>query len=254
MRNITAVLALMLISSIGFSQDRVLLTSGGILKGKYIGNDSTNTLLFFEMAGNKVSIPWGVIKGIKFEGDRKITRNESRREFVFEKSSYYNISANQLFYTKGNSSTVHLGFGLNVIGGYRWNNWINVGIGTGVNGWGDYTTVPIFAKYDFALNKSNATPVFIFEGGYGFNKYSGKENNSELKVKNGWNYGYGVGYQWKMESVTLVFNIMGKFQYLTEYSDNPSVPFYSSYYYPYNSLTERDRIIRRIQVGTTIEF
>lgn len=91
-------------------------------------------------------------------------------------------------------------FGLNLISGYRFNDFLAAGIGIGLDGIHNpsYNTVPLFVDLR-VYSSGNENPVYLYvNAGRHFDP--GIRNSS---FQTGGLFGIGVGYQFKIQKVTL---------------------------------------------------
>ena len=229
------------------TKDMVILKDGSILYGK---------ILDFEIGGNvELKLISGRVLTFSSNEIKKIELNSNEKEipkanYTFKNEVFYNnfnlklISGSST--ANSNISVFRFGIGMDYSFGYRYNDFLSIGLGTGIETYGyglKEVFSPIYFEYIGFLKKSDVCPFVRLHGGYGFVTAAG---DNVIDKSGGINYSAGFGIKYPaFESMSYVFDISFNYQK-------------ANFVYHTNSWSEqisyRDVIFRRISLKFGILF
>jgi hypothetical protein len=128
-------------------------------------------------------------------------------------------------------SSENTDYALHIINGYQFNQFLGTGLGLGMEQYGDFTTLPLFAQVRGYLRNHRVTPFYHGSVGYGFAWYDNPDNVNEVEfeTKGGLYWEIGVGYKVHFKPLSLLFNLGYKQQVTVRDFESPH------YYAPWSS-------------------
>jgi len=88
-------------------------------------------------------------------------------------------------------------FAVHMLNGYQFNQYLGTGLGIGLNTYGDYLTLPIYAAVKGYILDRKVSPFYFGDIGYGF-AWRNNNNTDYYQVSNlkgGYYWQLGMGYQ-----------------------------------------------------------
>jgi hypothetical protein len=215
MKKLILALLLSVISLSTFAQtqkeDVVYLKNGSVVRGEIVEQIPNQTI--------KIEIQGGSIFVYQISEIEKMTREEPKNTGKQRNASSLTLSTG--FFGKVNfqGGGIDAGIGLNVIGGYRFNDYLSLGLGTGYNqyinslfsyyynglsyNWNYYHGgfIPLYVDFKVNMTKTKFSPYWQMDAGYGFsvNRFG----------KGGYMLGSSVGCDYKLDNrhiISLGFN------------------------------------------------
>lgn len=162
-------------------EDVLYLKNGSILRGK-ITELSADTISIEILGGSVFVFPSSEAKGISRE--KKLVRyKESGYMFVLETGLLAGRSPGNNINQSNKSIN---SFTIQFVNGHEFRPELALGIGTGIDSYHNFTTIPVYLRMSGSLSKISKkfSPMYILDGGYGF--YSRLFNGNSLN-----NNGYG---------------------------------------------------------------
>lgn len=181
-------------------QDVVYLKGGSIFRGTITDYNMSDMLTILTWSGTKMTIPARVVRKVVQECKGAKTRGE--KVYDFKERGWYHCSRGSLLF--GDQNT---GISLQHSSGYRFNRFVSVGLGIGLENFGpnsvDPFIVPIYAETRGYLTNRRITPFYALGAGFSaiareqqVVDFWGRENFEE-DWKGGWtaqgSFGYRVG-------------------------------------------------------------
>lgn len=243
---------IILLPSIGFAQPsrkaKILLVNGVKIKGGVV-KSYDKEFIEVEMANmENILIRYDHIKRITFKNygnvhsdfAEKIDTNPTLKTETF----YHEFRGGLLIGEENASGTIH------TINGYQFNQFLGTGLGVGLNKFGNYLTVPIYATVKGYIQDKKVSPFYYGDIGYGLAWHSNKNDDVfELdNVKGGLYWQLGLGYQINFYNSSLVLSL--------GYVNQGSQADYT-YYRPWDlsdvEVTEK-RLLRRFNLSVGFLF
>lgn len=231
-------------------QVKIWLKNGIKIKGGIVESFDDSKLKVKIDDSNTILIRFDHIKKISFKGYGKVNNDfedKFRNPPSLKIESYYHEFKGGLLFGEEN-----LGVSLQTINGYQFNKYIGTGLGLGVNKYGNFVTLPIYATVKGYLFDKKVSPFYFGDIGYGFAwKTNKNEDLFELdKVEGGLYWQVGLGYQINFYNSSMTFTL----GYINQDSKAEYV-----YYRPWDSrisdfnVSER-RILRRVAFSVGFLF
>lgn len=227
---------------------KISLKSGIKIKGGILESFDDSKLRVKIDESNIILIRYDHIKKISFKGYGSIN-NDFEERFRNPPSlkieSYYHEFRGGLLIGEENTSV-----SLHTINGYQFTKYLGTGLGLGINKYGNYVTLPLYATVKGYLFDKKVSPFYFGDIGYGFAwKTNKNEDLFELdNVEGGLYWQVGLGYQVNFYNSSMVFT----FGYINQDSRADYV-----YYRPWDlddvKVSER-RILRRFAVSVGFLF
>ena len=218
---------------------KILLTNGIKIKGGIVRSFDENMMEVAIDPTETLLIRYEHIRRISFKKYGNISsdfeRNLNTVPTPKTNSFFHEIRAGLLFGEENVSGSI------NTINGYQFNQYLGTGLGVGVNKFGNYLTVPIYASVKGYLFDRKVTPFYFGDIGYGLAWASGNTDDIfEIdNVKGGLYWQLGLGYQFNFYNHSMVFTL--------GYVNQDSSAEYT-YFRPWdidNVEIKEDRILRR---------
>ena len=229
-------------------QAKIVLNNGTKIKGAIVESFDSNRLKINIDASDTILIRYDHIKKIHFKRYGKVNNdfeyNLDKQPSLKTESFFHEIRAGLLIGDENTSGS------LQTINGYQFNKYLGTGLGIGVNKYGNYLTLPIYATVKGYLFDKKVSPFYFGDIGYGFAwKTNKNEDLFELTdVKGGYYWQLGLGYQVNFYNSSLVFTL--------GYINQDSKADYT-YYRPWDidnvEVSER-RILRRFSITVGFLF
>ena len=229
-------------------QAKIVLNNGTRIKGAIVESFDSNRLKINIYESDTISIRYDHIKKIRFKEYGKINDDFeyklSNQPSLKTESFFHEIRAGLLIGDENTSGS------LQTINGYQFNKYLGTGLGIGVNKYGNYLTLPIYATVKGYLFDKKVSPFYFADIGYGF---AWKSNNNEdmfelTDVQGGYYWQLGLGYQVNFYNSSLVFTL----GYINQDSKADYI-----YYRPWDvdnvEVSER-RILRRFSLTVGFSF
>jgi hypothetical protein len=174
---------------------KIFLKNGAKVEGAIIGSFDENRLYFTVNGDDSIAMKYDYIRKIQFKGkgsafrafDEKIASNPSIKTDAF----YHEFRTGLLFGEDQVSFAVHS------MNGYQFNQYLGTGLGIGLNTFGDYLSMPIYATVKGYILDRKVSPFYFGDIGYGFAWHN--NNNSDYyrvsNLKGGYYWQLGLGYQ-----------------------------------------------------------
>lgn len=166
-------------------QDVLYLKDGSIIRGRLISYEATGKVRVEIIGKNVLVFDAEDVARRTFEARPKEKRNRMERLPVnYKYRGYYNLTQlgmllhnpNNWRYTQQESPQ---SFNLQMVNGYRFNRFVQTGLGLGLSFFQRGYTMPIFAELRGDILKSEITPHYYFSGGYSIPLYNGDDLYSE---------------------------------------------------------------------------
>jgi len=226
----------------------IVLNNGNKIKGAVIESYNDKTLKATVDGYNEFIIRYDLIKRISFKGSGKIEKDfEDKIGTVptIKTESFYHEIRGELLFGEENTSG-----GMQTINGYQFNRYLGTGLGLGLNKFGNYLTMPIYAQVKGYLYDKKVSPFYFGDIGYGF-AWKTKNADDYFDVSNvngGLYWQLGLGYQINFYNSAMTFSF--------GYINQDSTAEYT-YFRPWDisdvEVTE-DRVLRRFAVSVGFIF
>lgn len=203
------------------SRNIIYLKDGSCLKGTVLNKTEAGDLHLQLFNGSELFLENDLISQVKTE-----TRKQNYLQSGFSQASrglYYGIHLNFLG-AKGarqewEPEARRYGAGAHIVGGYRFNRFIGVGLGLGFDGYGDYF-VPLMLDLRGIALKKRISPVYAFQAGYGFPAGGEPDANGEfvtVEREGGMMIYPSVGVRFETRrNVAFIFDVGAKLQNMTK--------------------------------------
>lgn len=222
-------------------QVRILLKNGVKIKGALVESfDEDKLKVSIDSSSNLLVIPFDRINNISFKGYGRINDKFKKRlenPPSLKVNSFYNEIRGGLMFGED-----ALNVALHSINGYQFSKYLGTAVGIGVNKYGNYVTMPLYAQIKGYLSEKKVSPFYFGDIGYGFAwKTSKNEDQFELdNLKGGLYWQLGLGYQINFYNSSMTFSL----GYVSQDSKAEYV-----YYRPWDiddvEISER-RLLRRV--------
>ena len=250
MKKIIFLILVLMVVNAG-AQDRIFLKNGSIIKGLYSATDSVSMKIVVLVEGERVEIPLKIVDEMNLRaGSRRRLLKGTIPQKVFEPGFYNKIKYSSMLYREvyDAEDQIKTAHGLEAMYGYKWSRFLNAGIKTGIDLYGEFIADPVAAHYELDLRRGKLTPVILGDIGYGLVWSTKSYRAAYDDIGGGLHYSAGIGYKINAGSKQLQFSIQGRNQKVHEAYLN--VPEDITYYPTY----ERIRNIRRVQLSAALIF
>lgn len=229
-------------------QVKVKLRNGVVLKGSTLKSFDDKSIELSNLGAEPFVIRYDLIKKISFRRYGSIDEDYEEKLLTPPKlktdAFFHEIRGGLLFGEESTSGLLH------TINGYQFNRYLGAGLGIGVNKYGNYITMPVYASVKGYLFDKKVSPFYYGDVGYGFAWRTNRNDDIfELdNVKGGYYWQLGVGYQVNFYGSSLVLAL--------GYSNQDSTADYI-YYRPWDIddvvISER-RVLRRFALSIGFLF
>lgn len=188
-------------------QAKIVLKNGTTIKGGIVESFDDSKLKVNIDDSNIILIRYDHIKKIHFKGNGRVDEDFeeklSKIPSLKTETFYHELRGGLLF---GEETT---GVSLQTINGYQFNKYLGTGLGFGINKFGNYITLPIYASVKGYLFDKKVSPFYFGDIGYGFAWQTNRnETIFELdNVKGGYYWQLGIGYQINFYNSSMVFTL-----------------------------------------------
>ena len=187
---------------------KIYLKNGVRIKGAIL-ESTTNTAINVRIENQiePVAIKYNHIKKIKFRGYGNLNEEMDNRigsvPGLHLNSFYHEIRGGLLFGEENLDVSIHS------LNGYQFSKYLGTGLGVGVNKFGNYVTLPIYATIKGYLKDGSVSPFYYGDIGYGFAWDTNKNKDFYIvdDVQGGLYWQLGVGYQFNFYKSALVLSL-----------------------------------------------
>ena len=184
---------------------RIVLKSGVKVKNGILESFDDRMLKLHIGDTTPFYVRYDLIKKIIFKGHGTI-----RDDYQHKLSTPPRIRTNTFFHEiRGNLlfGEEDVSVGLHTINGYQFSRYLGTGLGAGLNKFGNYITVPLYASVKGYLIDKKTSPFYFGDVGYGFAWKTDKNDDVfEIdKMRGGLYWQIGLGYQINFYNSALVF-------------------------------------------------
>lgn len=186
---------------------KIVLKNGIIVNGGIVESFDDKFLKVSIDSSNIILIRYDHMKRIIFKG-KVNTEGASEEILMLQPSlnieSFYHEFRGGLLIGEENTS-----FTVQTINGYQFSKYLGTGLGLGVNKYGNYITLPIYATVKGYLYDKKVSPFYYGDIGYGFAWQTNKnETTFGLdNVQGGLYWQLGLGYQINFHQSAMVFSL-----------------------------------------------
>lgn len=250
-------IAILLILGIGMNIDsqaqinkevKIFLKNGVKIQGALLESVDDRTIrVSMDDKSEPFLIRYDLISKIKFKGSGYLNEDLQEKMVVPPKlelnTFYHELRGGLLFGDENVSGTI------NTINGYQFNQYLGTALGVGMNKYGNYITLPIYASIKGYLKDQKVAPFYFGDVGYGF---AWNSNNAEdafvvENVKGGLYWQVGAGYQINFYNSSLVLSL--------GYINQQSSADYTYRYWAVDGVeVSEKRLLRRINFSVGFLF
>lgn len=241
-----------IIPFVAFSQTsrraKIKLLNGVKIKGAMIESFDDDFLKVELANAESLLVRYDHIKSITFRQGGTISDNYAEKMATNPslqiETFYHEFRGGLLFGDENISGSIH------TINGYQFSQYLGTGLGFGLNKFGNYLTLPIYATVKGYLFDKKVSPFYFGDIGYGFAWHNNK-NEDVFQVEDmqgGLYWQLGLGYQFNFYNSSIVIAL--------GYLNQASTIEYT-YYRPWtidNVATSEERLIRRINFSIGFLF
>jgi hypothetical protein len=189
-------------------ETKIYLKNGVRIKGAIL-ESTTNAAINVRIENqvDPVAIKYDHIKKIKFRGygflNEDIDKRIDSAPGLQINSFYHELRGGLLFGDENVDVSIHS------LNGYQFNKYLGTGLGVGVNKFGNYVTLPIYATIKGYLMDRAVSPFYFGDIGYGFAWDTNKNKDFYIveDVQGGLYWQLGVGYQFNFYKSALVLSL-----------------------------------------------
>lgn len=250
-------IAILLILGIGMTIDskaqinkevKILLKNGVKIQGALLESVDDRTIkVSMDDKSEPYLIRYDLISKIKFKGRGYLSEDLQEKIVVPPKlglnTFYHELRGGLLFGDENVSGTI------NTINGYQFNQYLGTALGIGMNKYGNYITLPIYASIKGYILDQKVAPFYFGDVGYGFawNTNSAEDAFVVENVKGGLYWQLGAGYQFNFYNSALVLSL----GYINQHSS-------ADYTYKYWAVdgveVSEKRLLRRVNFSVGFLF
>ncbi len=174
---------------------KIFLKNGAKIEGAIIGSFDDSRIYFTINGNDSIAMKYDYIRKIKFKG-----KVASSHDFDETNALIPSIKTDAFYHEF--RTGLHFGedqvsFAVHTLNGYQFNQYLGTGLGIGLNTFGDYLTMPVYATVKGYILDRKVSPFYFGDVGYGFAWHS--NNNSDYyqvsNLKGGYYWQLGMGYQ-----------------------------------------------------------
>ena len=227
---------------------KISLKNGVKIKGGIVESFDDSLLKVKIDDSTTFILRYDVIAKISFKGygsvHSDIKEKLSNPPSLKTESFYHEIRGGLLF------GEENIDVSLQTINGYQFNKYLGTGLGLGINKFGNYTTLPLYAQVKGYIFDKKVSPFYFGDIGYGFAWNTNKnEDLFELEnVQGGLYWQLGLGYQINFYNSSIIFTL----GYINQDSKADYI-----YYRPWDmddvEISER-RLLRRVAFSVGFLF
>jgi hypothetical protein len=191
---------------------KIFLKNGVKIQGAIVSSYHDRLLNVKSSDTDSIQIRYDLIRKIKFIGPGSLDIENDRLSpaGIPVNTFFHEIRGGLLFGEENVSGT------LQTINGYQFNKYLGTGLGIGMNKFGNYFTLPVYASIKGYLKDQKISPFYHGDIGYGF-AWADHDDNDPFRIKNvkgGLYWQLGVGYQFSFYDTSFIL-VIG---YLNQYS------------------------------------
>ena len=160
------------------SDDVLYLKDGSVIKGRIISKEAETVRI--ELLGGSILVySQEEITSIEREPSpyRKIRMRFGQayqdREPTYRQRGLYHVVSTDWCFNQSEWNTVRLDPHLQYAAGYHFNRYVNLGIGTGLDGYEGGVIIPWYVDFRGDLWQRKLTPTYYVNAGYGFTAVTG---------------------------------------------------------------------------------
>lgn len=191
----------------------VYLKNGTVFKSVTLVFDSQNRFEIHLSDGQFVTVSQQEIK--KFE-QAKLAKRQSYFDKI-NRRSYFNITEMALLFGRNSYGSTVIGLSVYTINGHRFNDYLQLGLGVGIDLYQGYRTIPIFINLRGDIQRSKIIPYYYASFGY---SPAWSVQGTFDEIDGGINYSLGVGLKFPANNKAWLLGIGHKAQNLKTRSGN----------------------------------
>ena len=182
------------------AQDKFFLKNGSIIKGKYVHKLSTDTTIFVSVEGGEIVIPQASLAYAKFKRHYGL-EEESEQQSRFKPPAPGFYSAVSLGANIGSHSQYYSTVtpGLEIVAGYRWDRFKNIGGGVTMDLYEMFYAAPIYVHYEVDIGYQRVSPYAWLDAGYG-HVWKKTVFLDQYEINGGPFFSTGFGYKVKLRN------------------------------------------------------
>lgn len=194
-----------------YAQERVtvVLKNGKTVEGKLLDALYEDFITIEYDALTRENIHLSRVNGIYFGGYQPTTPSRPVDTLYFRREKgFFHISEVQLMIgqeASGSTFSNHTLF--QTINGYTWQPWLMLGLGVGVDKYGDFLISPVFASIRGTLKQQKVSPFYFLNAGWGHFWQPENDAVTYQAVKGGYHLQLGAGYQFSMEKTAILISM-----------------------------------------------
>ena len=189
-------------------ETKIYLKNGVRIKGAILESTTSTAInVRIENQADPVPIKYDHIKKIKFRGYGSLNEEMDKRigsaPGLHLNSFFHELRGGLLFGDENIDVSIHS------LNGYQFSKYLGTGLGVGVNKFGNYVTLPIYATIKGYLKDGSVSPFYYGDIGYGFAWDTNKNKDYYIveDVQGGLYWQVGVGYQFNFYKSALVLSL-----------------------------------------------
>lgn len=227
---------------------KIVLINGVKINDAVIKSFNEEALEIYINNSDPLVIRYGRIKKINFKDYGSLqddVKDKLKLPPSLETNAFFHEVKGSLLFGEDN-----LGFALQTINGYQFNRYIGTGLGLGVNKYGNYLAMPIYANIKGYIYDKKVSPFYFGDVGYGFawNTNSNENFYNVDNVEGGLYWQVGMGYQFNFYNSALVLSL----GYINQHSKADYV--YYDQWGSSNIEVNEKRILRRFAFSVGFSF
>jgi hypothetical protein len=190
-------------------QDVIMLKNGSIIRGNIL-EIIPNKSVKIEVVGNNILV-------FQMEELEKMTKGEKpesvKKDNKIQSKVFYNVLSPGILIGE-NAYGLQIDPSFQIINGYRFNRFLSLGLGIGLESISEFTVLPVFLESRGFLFDKPSTPFYYIGAGYGFVNRGYGYGYSYEKSKGGAMANFGVGLRTPIaKSFSFTTSIGYRYQY-----------------------------------------
>ena len=220
---------------------KIFLKNGAKIEGAIVGSFDDSRIYFTLNGNDSIVMKYDYIRKIYFRGkgpayeefDNKLASIPS----IKSKTFYHEFRTGLLF------GDEDVAYGIHTINGYQFNQYIGTGLGIGLNKYGSYLSLPVYAAIKGYILDRKVSPFYFGDIGYGFTWLNGNTTDyySISNVKGGYYWQVGLGYQVNFFNSAFVMAVG-----YTNQNSSAHYEYNPGYWGGSNWEVEEKRLLRRV--------
>lgn len=231
----------------------VILKNSKTLEGKLLDALYDDFITIEYDALSRENIHLSRVKGIYF-GDYEAVQYSRPADTLYfrREKGFFHISEVQLMIgQEATGSTYSNQTFFQTINGYAWQPWLMLGLGAGLDKYGDFLFSPVFASIRGTLKQEKVSPFYYLNAGWGHFWQPESEGVTYHNAQGGYHLQLGAGYQFSMEKTAILLSMGYRLQ-------NSSLEFTRTNFdwmgFERSSTINEDRLLRRLVVSLGFTF